>query len=94
MRFEAVPCFPDAVMPLRERYCDEMRCQVIFYQIYTRPNWTEMFGLQADSELVGFGTKAIAGPWRERPTIIEFFVLPEHRLHVFRLFEALLAQTG
>jgi GNAT superfamily N-acetyltransferase len=94
MRFEAVPCSPDAVLPLRERYCAEMRCQVLFSQIYRRANWTEMFALQVDGQVVGFATKAIAGPWRERPAIIEFFVSPEQRAHVFRLFEALLAQTG
>jgi GNAT superfamily N-acetyltransferase len=53
-----------------------------------------MFALHVDGVLAGFGTKAIAGPWRERPTIIEFYVSPEHRSHVFRLFEALLAQSG
>jgi GNAT superfamily N-acetyltransferase len=94
VRFEALPCSPDAVLPLRQRYCAEMHCQVLFYLIYTRENWTEMFALYADSQLVGFGTKAIAGPWHDRPTIIEFFVLPEYRVHVFRLFEALLKQTG
>ena len=94
VRFEAVPCSLDAVLALRELYCVEMRCQVIFSQIHARAGWTEMFALRADGVLAGFGTKAVAGPWRERPTIIEFFVSPEQRLHVFRLFEALLAQAG
>ena len=94
VRFEAVPSSPDAVLTLRERYCAEMHCQTIFYQIHARPGWTEMFALRADGALVGFGTKAVAGPWRERHTIIEFYVSPEHRAHVFRLFEALLTQTG
>jgi GNAT superfamily N-acetyltransferase len=93
MRFDAVPCSAEAVLPLREQYCAEMRCQIIHYQIHARAAWTETFELHADGEIAGFGTKAIAGPWRERPTIIEFFVLPEQRSHVFRLFEALLAQT-
>jgi GNAT superfamily N-acetyltransferase len=82
------------VLPLRERYCGEMQCQVMFYQLYLRPGWTEMFSLHIDGELVGFGTKAIGGPWRERPTIVEFYVSSEQRSHVFRLFEALLTQTG
>jgi GNAT superfamily N-acetyltransferase len=94
MRFEAVPCSSDAVLALRERYCAEMRCQIIFYQIHMRAGWTETFALQANGALVGFGTKAIGGPWRERPTIIEFYVTPEQRAHAFRLFEALLAGTG
>lgn len=94
MRFEAVPCSPDAVLALRQRCCAEMRCQIIHYLIHARAGWTEMFALYADRTLAGFGTKAIAGPWRERPTIIEFFVAPELRAHVFRLFEALLAKTS
>jgi GNAT superfamily N-acetyltransferase len=94
VQLEAVPWSPQAVLALRERYCAEMRCQIIFYQIHARAGWTEMFALHVDGALAGFGTKAIAGPWRERPTIIEFYVSPEQRTHVFRLFEALLAQTG
>jgi GNAT superfamily N-acetyltransferase len=94
MRFEAVPCSPDAVLTLRERYCAEMGCQILFERIHARAGWTEMVALKVDDDLAGFGTKAVAGPWRERPTIIEFFVLPERRSHVFKLFEALLAQTG
>ena len=89
-----MPCSPDAVLALRERYGAEMGCQIIHFQIYTRAGWTEMFALHAGGQLAGFGTKAVAGPWSERPTIIEFFVSPEERSHVFRLFEALLAQTG
>lgn len=94
MQFEAVPCSPQAVLALRERVRGEMRCQIIHYQIHARAGWTEMFALHTDGALAGFGTKAVGGPWRERPTIIEFFVSPEQRGHVFRLFEALLAQTG
>jgi GNAT superfamily N-acetyltransferase len=94
VRFEAVPCSPDAVLALRERYCLEMQCQLMFYQIHARVGWTEMFSLHANGERVGFGTKAIGGPWRERPTIIEFYVSPEYRARVFRLFEVLLVATG
>lgn len=94
VHFEAVPCSPDAVVALRNRYCAEMGCQIIFYQIHARPGWTETFALHADGALAGFGTKAIGGPWRERPAVIEFFVAPEQRSHAFKLFEALLAQSG
>ena len=94
MRFDAIPCSHDAVLALRERYCTEMRCQMMFYQIHARAGWAETFALYVDGALAGFGTKAIGGPWRERPTLIEFYVSPEQRSHVFRLFEALLAQTG
>lgn len=94
MRFEAVPCLPEAVSDLREQYCAEMRCQILFYQIHARAGWTEMFGLRVNGALAGFATKAVGGPWRERPALIEFFVAAEQRAHVFRLFEALLETTG
>jgi GNAT superfamily N-acetyltransferase len=94
VRYEAVPCSPDALLALRERYSAEMRCQVVFYQIHMRGGWTETFALHADGVLAGFGTKAIACPWRERPTLIEFYVSPEQRAHVIKRFEALLAQTS
>ena len=42
----------------------------------------------------GFGSIAIAGPWTGKPTIFEFYVLPEHRGRAFDLFEALLAASG
>ena len=94
MRFEAVLCSPATVLPLRERYRAEMGCQILFDQIHARDGWTELFALNVEDDLAGFGTKAIGGPWCELPTIIEFFVAPEQRSHVFRLFDALLAQTG
>lgn len=93
MRVEVVPCPSEVVLPLRERHRAEMGCQILFDQIHTRAGWTETFALSVDGAPAGFGTKAIDGPWRERPTILEFFVVPEQRSHAFRLFEALLAAT-
>jgi GNAT superfamily N-acetyltransferase len=37
---------------------------------------------------------AIGGPWKDQPTLLEFYVLPEHRQRSFDLFEALLAECG
>ena len=45
-------------LALRERYCAEMRCQIIFYQIHARARWTEMFALHADGQLAGFAKRA------------------------------------
>jgi GNAT superfamily N-acetyltransferase len=42
---------------------------------------------------VGFGSVAIGGPWEDKPTLFEFYVVPEERTRAFDLFEALLAAT-
>jgi GNAT superfamily N-acetyltransferase len=41
-----------------------------------------------------FGSVAIAGPWQDKPTVFEFYVLPEHRGRAFDLFEAFLSASG
>jgi len=94
MRYEADPCDPGTVLALRERYRIEMDCQLVSFQIHAREGWTETYSLLADGEPAGFGTKAMAGPWRDQPTLIEFYVAPEQRRHVLGLFDALLAKSG
>jgi GNAT superfamily N-acetyltransferase len=77
-----------AVLPLRTRYRQEMNCQIVKDSIHTRPGWAMTYALGLDETTVGFGTVAIAGPWKDRPTILEFYVLPDHRSRAFDLFEA------
>jgi GNAT superfamily N-acetyltransferase len=43
---------------------------------------------------VGYGSVAVGGPWQGTPTAYEFYVVPDHRLHLFELFQALLAASG
>ena len=81
------------VLPFRERYREEMNCQIVHDSIHRRPGWTLTYLLEFGGVAVGFGSVAIAGPWKNKPTLFEFYVLPEHRTHAFDLFEALLA-TG
>jgi GNAT superfamily N-acetyltransferase len=50
--------------------------------------------LDIDGVTVGFGSIAIAGPWKDRPSLFEFYVLPEHRARGFKLFEALLTASN
>jgi hypothetical protein len=42
----------------------------------------------------GFGSVALGGPWKDKPTVFEFYVLPEHRTRAFDLFESFLAASG
>lgn len=82
------------VLPVRTRYRQEMNCQVVKDSIHTRPGWALTYALGLDELLVGFGTVAIAGPWKDKPTILEFYVLPDHRTRAFDLFEAFLDVSG
>lgn len=82
------------VQPLRTRYRQEMNSQIVKDSIHTRPGWTMTYALGLDDVQVGFATVAIAGPWKGRPTILEFYVLPEHRARAFDLFEAFVDTSG
>ena len=83
----------DEVLLLREQYCQEMNCQIVHDSIHRRRGWTKTYRLSVDSSTAGFGGMAIGGPWTDKPTIFELYVVPEHRGRAFDLFEALLAAS-
>ena len=78
------------IQPMRETYRREMNCQIIHDSIHARPGWTAEYLLVSGGSPVGYGSIAIAGPWKDNPALYEFFVLPEWRTQMFALFEALL----
>jgi GNAT superfamily N-acetyltransferase len=82
------------VLALRTRYRQEMNCQIVKDSIHSRPGWTLTYALGLDDQLAGFGTVAIAGPWKDKPTILEFYIVPEHRTRAFDFFEAFLEASG
>ena len=61
--------------------------------IHRRNGWTVTYKLNVDGVTAGFGSIALEGPWKDKPSIFEFFVLPEYRAHGFELFEALLVAS-
>ena len=79
---------------LRDIYRAEMCCQIIHDSIHSRPGWSEEYLLIEDGAKVGYGSIAIGGPWKEHSTVYEFFVLRQHRSHVFEFFEGLLTETN
>jgi GNAT superfamily N-acetyltransferase len=81
-------------LSFRTRYREEMNCQVVKDSIHSREGWTRSYLIERNEVVVGFGSIAIAGPWKEKPTVIEFYVLPEHRQYAFDLFEVFLATSG
>jgi GNAT superfamily N-acetyltransferase len=86
MRPEATLVNNDAILPLRTRFRQEMNCQIVHDSLHTRRGWTSSYLLQLDGT-AGFGSIAIAGPWTNKPTVFEFYVLPEYRGRAFELFE-------
>src|SRR5262245_59940671 len=82
------------VLPLRVRHRAEANCQVAKDSIHARPGWTQTYLLRVAGHTAGFGSVAVAGPWKDKPTVIEFYVLPQWRGRAFDLFEAFVAASG
>jgi hypothetical protein len=82
MLAHATPSTADAVLPLRVRYRQERNGQLVHDSIHRRQGWTVTYLLTAGGVVAGLGSIAIAGPWKGKPTIFEFYVLPEHRARV------------
>jgi GNAT superfamily N-acetyltransferase len=79
---------------MRDIYRHEMNCQIMFDSIHARPGWTQEYSITDGKGKVGYGSVAVAGPWKEKPTVYEFFVLPQHRGRIFDAFIALLQSCG
>src|SRR5882724_4548681 len=90
----AQPTTLQEIAHFRELYRHEMNCQIMFDSLHTRPGWTQSWLLQIDNQTAGYGTIALAGPWKDKPTAVEFFILPQHRLRLFDLFETFLAASN
>ena len=84
----------EEILPLRTQYRVEMNCQIVKDSIHRRPGWTVSYLLELEEKAVGFGSVAIAGPWKDKPALIEFYVLPPYRNRAFDLFETLLSTAG
>ena len=84
----------EEIVHFRELYRREMNCQIMFDSLHTRPGWTQSYLLLANGDAVGYGTIALAGPWKDKPTAVEFFIFPQHRLRIFDLFETFRAASN
>ena len=82
------------IEPLREHYRKEMNCQIIHDSIHVRAGWSREFALHINSVLIGYGSVAVAGPWRDNHALYEFFVEPEHRMQLFDAFASFLQACG
>src|SRR5688572_21853079 len=82
------------IASLRNAFRREMNCQIVHDSIHARPGWTLEYLLADGQAPIGYGSVAVGGPWRDRPTAYEFYVLPERRSRAFDLFDAFLAVSG
>jgi hypothetical protein len=94
MSVTATPSSPDDILPLREQYRQEMNCQIVHDSLHRRAGWTTTYRLAVNGVTAGFGGMAMGGPWTDKPTIFELFVIPAHRSRTFDLFESLLTASG
>ena len=94
MKLTANAADAEGVLPWRDMYRLEMSCQIIHDSLHSRPGWTREYLLFSDSLPAGYGSVAVAGPWKGKPTVYEFYVLPHHRTHAFELFRTLLIASG
>jgi GNAT superfamily N-acetyltransferase len=94
MKIECKVAEFSAIASLRDIYRHEMACQIIHDSMHTRPGWTTPYLLKVDGAPAGYGAVAIAGPWKDKPTIFEFFVLPGQRHRTIRLFREFVMASG
>jgi GNAT superfamily N-acetyltransferase len=94
MHIECSAASLSTIQHLRDIYRHEMHCQIIHDSLHDRPGWTTPYLLSIGGSAAGYGAVAHAGPWKDKPTIFEFFVLPTQRHRTFGLFSAFVAACG
>lgn len=94
MTFRVEPVAVEAIGRWRDVYRHEMHCQIIHDSLHSRTGWTKATMLYAGDAVAGYGSVATGGPWKDRPAIFEFFVLPAARHHVFDLFSTFAETCG
>lgn len=94
MPCDSLPIEPAMTLAYRVRQRLELNCQIVHDSLHRRAGWTRSYSLVADQRAAGFGSIAVDGPWKDKPTIFEFYVLPDFRHRAFELFESFLRASG
>ncbi|MDQ3697931.1 MAG: GNAT family N-acetyltransferase [Gemmatimonadota bacterium] len=87
------PVSATELIPWRQRYRQEMNCQIVHDSLHEREGWTRPYMLHLGDATAGYGSVLVGGPWLGTRTLFEFYVVPERRSRVFDLFDALLAAS-
>lgn len=91
MRLTAQSASLEEIAPWRDMYRQEMSCQIIHDSLHVRPGWTLEYLLRSGDTPAGYGSVAVSGPWKGKPTVFEFYVMPQFRVKGFDLFNVLLS---
>lgn len=94
MEFTVTPVAVSEILPWRERYRQEMNCQIVHDSLHARPGWTQPYLIESAHEPAGYGSIAIGGPWSGTRTIFEFYVAENQRSRFFEAFESLMISSG
>jgi GNAT superfamily N-acetyltransferase len=94
MELSAKAADVEDILPWRDMYRLEMPCQIIHDSLHSRKGWTKPYLLSAGGVSVGYGSIAVGGPWKGKPTVFEWYVVAQYRSRIFDLFGALLAGSG
>jgi GNAT superfamily N-acetyltransferase len=91
MNISVNECHLATVLPYRAIYLNELNAQCRYNACHER-GWSDSYLLTIDDEAVGYGS--VKGQEiRDRDTVFEFFVVPQHRQHATALFRELLATS-
>jgi GNAT superfamily N-acetyltransferase len=94
MQLSATAVPVEEILPWRELYRAEMKCQIVHDSLHNRKGWTQSYQLNVGPTQVGYGAVAIGGPWKGTRTAFELYVAPEHRSRVVDLFAAFVRAAG
>jgi GNAT superfamily N-acetyltransferase len=89
MKLSAAAVSLGEILPWREKFRQEMQCQIVHDSLHAREGWTESYQLKVGQTIAGYGAILIGGPWKGPKTVFEFYVAPEHRSLAANLFEVL-----
>src|SRR5688572_2747854 len=64
----ARPSNLEEILRLRERFREEMNGQIVHDSIHRRSGWTQEYLLTHQGATAGYGSVAVAGPWKGKPT--------------------------
>src|SRR6267143_1721475 len=82
------------ILPWRDLYRQEMNCQIVHDSLHSREGWTQPYLFRFGDTIAGYGSIAVGGPWKGKPTVFEWYVLPHYRSRMFDLFGTLLTASG
>src|SRR5580765_4171238 len=69
MQLSAKATTVEQIAPWRDLYRQEMSCQIVHDSLHARKGWTQPFLLFAGEVTAGYGSIAVGGPWKGKPTV-------------------------